>query len=117
MAERDVTLPSGRTVKIRRPGPRLWRDIYGGLPSFVGNDGRPAEIASNIDLNIRVICACCLEPKFTDQAEDECTNGALSVDDLIVPDFAALANEIIQFSGAKEIKEKLADFLETATPS
>jgi hypothetical protein len=117
MAEREVVLPSGRSVTIRRPGPRLWRDIYGGLPSFSGDGVRSSEIASNIDLNIRVVCACSVLPKFIDEAPEACTNGALSVDDLSVTDFAKLAEEIIAFSGAKEIREKLDPLLETAGPS
>lgn len=103
---KPVTLPTGRVVVIRRPGPRQFRDIYAGLPIV----GRPSEmlvdmpLSALIDLNIRMVCACSVEPKF---ADCETSNGVLSVDDLHQSDFNALTKAINDFAGNAEAEEKL----------
>jgi hypothetical protein len=112
--KRSVTLPSGRVVEILRPGPRKWRDIYGGFPVF-GKDAEGSGSA-NIDLNIRIICACALVPKFLDEDPEQLKNGDLSIDDLSLPDFLALARQIVEFSGAKEAAEKLGPLSEIENP-
>lgn len=116
METKAVSLPSGRVVKIRRPGPRQWRDIYEGLP-IIGKQNDYAvdlPISALIDLNIRMVCACAVEPKF---ADSETSNGVLSVDDLIQADFNALTAEISRFSGDAEANAKIGPSLATAEVS
>jgi hypothetical protein len=71
-------------------------------------------ISALLDLNIRMVCACSVDPKFADA---DTSNGVLSVDDLTTLDFNALSRAISGFSGDAEAAEKIGPTLATEAHS
>lgn len=83
-------LPSGLTVKLRRPGILTWHAVMGSMPIIEpgGPPPAPATAAVTIAQTLDLICACAIEPRFSRDRQP--TDGAMSLEDLTMPDAWAL---------------------------
>lgn len=115
METKKVTLPSGQEVTIKKPGILAYKRAFGSIPILTdGHTGQKADPERDLDATISLICACSVEPRYTD--EDPVPEGRESIDNLDLQDFAALSEALQKFMGLGEETEAVRPLSETATP-
>lgn len=115
--EKTVELPSGRTVRIRRPG-------VCGMLYAVGNASKnDAESADqSLNFGIRMAEACCMDPRVT---ADESKVGTadregtlyIHIDDFGPVDGMALCHACQTFANLEEVAESVRPFRKTQPSS
>ncbi len=99
METKEVTLPSGRTVKVRRPGVLTMQKIYGVLPSLAEGGSRAAlSPVENLDYMVTLVCCCVVEPKVSREG----TAGAEFVEDWDQEDVFAAVKAIGELMPRRE---------------
>lgn len=117
MTTKTVTLPSGQTVKIKKPGVLGWHRVTGYLPRSVDPaEAAPvASAADNVRATIALVCACSVEPKFSDA--DTPPAGSISIDDLDLDDFNALVAAVTELASLAKGNAEVSPLSATGTPS
>lgn len=116
METRDVTLPSGETVTIKKPGVLALKQIFGSLPNIGSGmvQSEPTRL-DNLEAQISMVCGCCVTPRF--HREFPAPAGFRSIDELTIDDFTALSGAVSEFSGVREAQETLDPSSKTQAPS
>lgn len=117
MTTKTVTLPSGQTVKIKKPGVLGWHRVTGYLPRSVDPaEAAPvASVADTVRATIALVCACSVEPKFSDA--DTPPVGSVSIDDLDLGDFNALVTAVTELASLAKGNAEVSPLSATGTPS
>jgi hypothetical protein len=104
MRTKTLTLPESKIkVKIKAITPLAFGKIYG-----------VAAAGDDISTTMRIVCECCLEPRYAGVPEDDKTLGnKISIETLSLTDFVFLSREITTFSG---LDKALANLDPTSAP-
>lgn len=116
---KEYTLPSGQKVKVRKLGGAGRARVLGSLPVIALDDSgavdkskiSPSDAAKYLDYQVRLVVACCVDPKLTENPDGE--QGKRFVDEVLdQEDFDALVKIIDDLSPKAENVRPLS---ETAT--
>jgi hypothetical protein len=119
MDTKQVTLPSGLVVTIKKPGILGIKAIRGTLPDLLADRGEApegyeasrADKDALLDAEITSVCVSTVQPKLT--ATDPPPEGYESIDVLDLADFRALQAAVAEFSGLRADTEKLRPLQQT----
>jgi len=112
---KKVELPSGQKVEIKKPGILALKQVYGLIPTLGESGASPAKVdkSAELDASIKLVCACCVAPRFSDG--DAAIKGVKSIDELTLEDFTALAAAVNGFADLEGSGKKLRPLSETPT--
>lgn len=119
MLTKQITLPSGLVVTIKKPGILALHRAFGTLPVLDAEATASLSAAESAERTmawIRLLCACCVEPRLS--VEEPPPPGTQFVDDVLdSDDYNALSAALTELMPKREQTEEVAPFSATAGPA